>query len=495
MTLTGGATAANILWVIGSSATLNVNPGIFEGNLIAQASVTLDSGSAIGQLSALTGAITISTASTVTGSTQATSPSEATAYTDFIAVYNSATDQFTLVSGNQSPTQTSTVVVTGGTAATQLRLLAADGATQTYGLSYETPPTVPAPGQFINNIVLPGNGSVLTFNADEADNEHTVLFLPVTDIFTYLPKKVSQSLTVSAIAPYTITLPSTLGGGSPYFNGGSRDIPIIGEMLLGTVQVTQNSINVVGTGTTFTTSFSVGAKFVTIVAGVVSSTYTIASIADDTHLTLTSTYTEHNAATAGYSNLSEGTYLFVPTRTVAGAPISGTISVTNGSLLVIGTATTFTTVLSVGQAIQFGSQQGTLYFIESIIDDTNLTLETNYTGITTASTVIDPPGLAPFPVVLAPNQFTDDFNSPATLTFNAAAASDTVVVSYTVQVPIQDIDTVNNHPILFSGTEAGFGIEIILNNPAMFSLDLKTISFLLTEILPANTKFILTEVS
>jgi hypothetical protein len=34
-----------------------------------------------------------------------------------------------------------------------------------------------------------------------------------------------------------------------------------------------------------------------------------------------------------------------------------------------------------------------------------------------------------------------------------------------------------------------------LNNPGFFSLDLANISFLLTQILPATTKFILTEVN
>ena len=59
--LVNGANAANVYWVIGSSATLNVGtPGVFNGNLIAQASVTVTNGGTTnGTLAALTGAITL----------------------------------------------------------------------------------------------------------------------------------------------------------------------------------------------------------------------------------------------------------------------------------------------------------------------------------------------------------------------------------------------------------------------------------------------------
>ena len=64
---TGGALASNLYWAIGSSATLNVSgTGVFEGTLIAHASVTIDGGTVNGALIALTAAITISSASTVT---------------------------------------------------------------------------------------------------------------------------------------------------------------------------------------------------------------------------------------------------------------------------------------------------------------------------------------------------------------------------------------------------------------------------------------------
>jgi hypothetical protein len=67
MTLTGGATAANIFWVVGSSATINSGfTGTFQGNVIAEASITDTLGGTVnGSLVALTGAITFSAATTV----------------------------------------------------------------------------------------------------------------------------------------------------------------------------------------------------------------------------------------------------------------------------------------------------------------------------------------------------------------------------------------------------------------------------------------------
>lgn len=66
--LTGGALAKNIYWVIGSSATINISGGAHKGNIIAQASITATSGGASdvdGSLVALTGAVTLSAATTI----------------------------------------------------------------------------------------------------------------------------------------------------------------------------------------------------------------------------------------------------------------------------------------------------------------------------------------------------------------------------------------------------------------------------------------------
>jgi hypothetical protein len=59
--LQGGAQAANIFWQVGSSATLGTN-SIFNGTIMALASVTLTTGAALnGRALALTGAVTLDT--------------------------------------------------------------------------------------------------------------------------------------------------------------------------------------------------------------------------------------------------------------------------------------------------------------------------------------------------------------------------------------------------------------------------------------------------
>jgi hypothetical protein len=70
ITLSGGATAANIFWIVGSSATINSGQvGTFQGNIIAQASITDTLGGTVnGNLIALTGAVTLSAASNVNAS-------------------------------------------------------------------------------------------------------------------------------------------------------------------------------------------------------------------------------------------------------------------------------------------------------------------------------------------------------------------------------------------------------------------------------------------
>jgi hypothetical protein len=58
--LTGGATAGNVIWVVGNSATLGAN-AVAVGDILAQVSVTLDGGASLaGRAIALTGAVTMS---------------------------------------------------------------------------------------------------------------------------------------------------------------------------------------------------------------------------------------------------------------------------------------------------------------------------------------------------------------------------------------------------------------------------------------------------
>ena len=81
MALTNGATAANIYWIVGSSATINqavASAGaVFQGNIIAEASITVtQAGTINGNLVALTGAVTL-TGATVVNTTTSTPGSSA----------------------------------------------------------------------------------------------------------------------------------------------------------------------------------------------------------------------------------------------------------------------------------------------------------------------------------------------------------------------------------------------------------------------------------
>ena len=61
MLLIGGASSHNVVWQVGSSATLGTNT-IFEGTIMAQASITLTTGATLnGRALARTAAVTLDT--------------------------------------------------------------------------------------------------------------------------------------------------------------------------------------------------------------------------------------------------------------------------------------------------------------------------------------------------------------------------------------------------------------------------------------------------
>jgi len=75
ITLTGGATASKVYFVVGSSATINSGTaGVFNGNIIAHVSITDTMGGTVnGSLLANTGAVTFSAPATVTAVSTGTS--------------------------------------------------------------------------------------------------------------------------------------------------------------------------------------------------------------------------------------------------------------------------------------------------------------------------------------------------------------------------------------------------------------------------------------
>jgi hypothetical protein len=72
--LSGGAQAANIIWQVGSSATLGTG-SVFEGNILAMASITVTTGASVeGRLLARTGAVTLDTNAAVRPGSSAAQP-------------------------------------------------------------------------------------------------------------------------------------------------------------------------------------------------------------------------------------------------------------------------------------------------------------------------------------------------------------------------------------------------------------------------------------
>jgi len=199
---------------------------------------------------------------------------------------------------------------------------------------------------------------------------------------------------------------------------------------VGTVQATNGSAAIVGTGTLFT-KLNVG-ETITITTAGVAVTYSILSITDDTHLALTTTFGQATAAgkaygrpdsdatslgaqlgatvTAAASVLDRDFAFQVPLASqraftgkiwndadkngliggsetgVSGVTLSltaitagpGTVAATVGATAVVGTGTTFLQY-SVGDPIVIA---GVPYIIGSITDDTHLTLTTQYGGAT-----------------------------------------------------------------------------------------------------------------
>jgi hypothetical protein len=86
MVLTNGATAANIYWIVGSSATINSGTaGTFQGNIIAQASITDTLGGTVnGSMIALNGAVTLSAAANVNAQSAGSGLSAAAVAADIV---------------------------------------------------------------------------------------------------------------------------------------------------------------------------------------------------------------------------------------------------------------------------------------------------------------------------------------------------------------------------------------------------------------------------
>ena len=213
-----------------------------------------------------------------------------------------------------------------------------------------------------------------------------------------------ESLIINGVAYYiqSITDNDTLVLTETYKGTSQAGITAIKRTskLTGTIDVTNDSTTVTGSGTAFTTELVRGGSIE--IAGV---SYVVAAIVSDTELTLMNPYggsTDTGLSCFAKESLFDGAYesgTRGQTVVVAGkgpidinylhgdfeisildlAELAGTVAVTNGSANIVGTGTAFTTELSTLEEITIG---GAIYTVYSIVDDTHVTLTTTYTGST-----------------------------------------------------------------------------------------------------------------
>ena len=167
ITLTGGASACNVFWEVGSSATLG-SAAQFQGTILAKQSITATTGaSVVGRLLANTGAVTLDTNTITTptgcapGATPVTTSSPAITSGTPTAATVGVPYHFTVTStGTPSPTYT----VTSGTLPAGLTLNATTGEiTGTPTSAGSTPVTITA-----SNGSLPSVSAIYTVTVNAA---------------------------------------------------------------------------------------------------------------------------------------------------------------------------------------------------------------------------------------------------------------------------------------------------------------------------------------
>ena len=172
----------------------------------------------------------------------------------------------------------------------------------------------------------------------------------------------ASNVTMGAGLTLTATPTTTCSGSTVTGASGQSAIDLSGNSLTGTVQVTNGSATVTGTGTSFTTQLAVGSNVY-----INSVLYKVSVIGSATSLTLSTTYA--------------GTTASGLTMTTDSTNLTGTVTVTNGSTTVTGSSTTFTTQLAVGNVVTINSGR---YTVSAIGSNTSLTLATNYRGASTS---------------------------------------------------------------------------------------------------------------
>jgi Ice-binding-like len=114
--LTGGATACNVFWQVGSSATLGTN-SVFVGTVLALTSVSATTGASVsGRLLARNGAVTLDSNAVATPVCGAVAPTGTATATASVSATGTATTAATTPSPAATTTRTATAAPTAGPA-------------------------------------------------------------------------------------------------------------------------------------------------------------------------------------------------------------------------------------------------------------------------------------------------------------------------------------------------------------------------------------------
>lgn len=215
ITLTGGASACNVFWKVGSSATLG-SAAQFRGTILAKQSITATRGATVvGRLLANTAAVTLDTntitapTGCATGSAPATTDSPAiTSGTPPTATVGTPYDFTVTATGTPAPTFT----ITSGALPTGLTLDAVTGA-------ITGTPTVTGSSAFT---VTASNGLSPTTSAEYTVIAHSAAVVRPTPVTPTTP---SATATATASAPPT--------AGELAFTGSNPTVPLmVGAALL-----------------------------------------------------------------------------------------------------------------------------------------------------------------------------------------------------------------------------------------------------------------------
>ena len=217
------------------------------------------------------------------------------------------------------------------------------------------------PSAFNLTITNLEDGTVETFPSVSLNNNKSSYVVPVVNDFD----TGSQLVNITSASPANSPPDQTGLVGAPA-NIGAVTVAVGGTPLAGTLAPTPNQAAVTGSGTQFQQALHIGQSLM-FAGDQTRSTYGVAAITDNAHLTLTAPYT--------------GT-----TTAITGTLLAGTVALTQNAAAVVGTATHFTQALQVGQFLAFSAATPSIpYRIAAIADDTHLTLALPYSGATAAS--------------------------------------------------------------------------------------------------------------